>query len=59
MQGFITKFAAVYRFICVLILIIMVLIVFINAMMRYMLNSGFIATEEVLLEIPWSLSYKP
>ncbi len=48
MQGFITKFAAVYRFICVLILIIMVLIVFINAMMRYMLNSGFIATEEVL-----------
>ena len=48
MHGFIDKFARLYRFICVLILILMVLIVFVNAMMRYILNSGFIATEEVL-----------
>lgn len=48
MQNFFDKFARFYRFVCVIILIIMVLIVFVNAMMRYALNSGFIATEEVL-----------
>ena len=48
MSSFIDKFAKLYRLVCVIILTVMVLIVFVNAMMRYTLNSGFIATEEVL-----------
>lgn len=48
MQGFFRLFGRAYRMIGVLILTAMVLIVFVNACMRYAFNSGFIATEEVL-----------
>jgi len=41
-------FGWAYRMVGVLILTAMVLIVFVNACMRYAFNSGFIATEEVL-----------
>lgn len=48
MQSFFEKFGKIYRLVCVIILTLMVIIVFINAGMRYFLHSGFIATEEVL-----------
>lgn len=48
MSGFIDKFARFYRLVCVLILTVMVLLVFVNAVMRYTMHSGFIATEEIL-----------
>lgn len=48
MQSFIDKFARFYRMVCVIILSIMVLIVFVNAILRYTLSAGFIATEEIL-----------
>lgn len=48
MQGFIEKFAAAYRMLCVIILSVMVVIVFVNAFLRYAFHSGFIATEEIL-----------
>lgn len=48
MQSFFDRFARFYKFVCVLILTFMVLIVFVNACMRYMMHSGFVATEEVL-----------
>lgn len=48
MNNFFQKFGACYRMVGVIILTVMVLIVFVNACMRYMLNSGFIATEELL-----------
>ena len=48
MQGFLSQFARFYKFVCVIILTLMVLIVFTNAVMRYCFQSGFVATEEVL-----------
>ncbi len=48
MENFIKNFAKVYRMICVIILTLMVVIVFVNAVCRYAFNSGFIATEEIL-----------
>ncbi len=48
MQSFWEKFGKLYRLLCVITLTLMVLIVFVNAYMRYFLHSGFIATEEVL-----------
>ena len=48
MNSFYDKFWNFYKFICVVILSVMVLIVFVNACMRYFMQSGFVATEEVL-----------
>ena len=48
MQSFFHQFGRLYRFICVVILAIMVMIVFVNAFMRYFMHSGFVATEEIL-----------
>ncbi|MBO6259138.1 MAG: TRAP transporter small permease [Succinivibrio sp.] len=48
MQSFFEKFGRFYRLVCVLILTAMVLIVFINAVMRYAFHSGLVVTEELL-----------
>lgn len=48
MQSFFFYFGKIYRAVGVAILTIMVLMVFINACMRYAFHSGFIATEEIL-----------
>lgn len=48
MQSFYTTFGKIYRAVGVAILTVMVLMVFINACMRYAFHSGFIATEEIL-----------
>lgn len=48
MERFFAAFGAAYRMVGVFVLASMVLIVFVNACMRYAFNSGFIATEEVL-----------
>ena len=48
MRSFFFYFGKIYRAVGVAILTIMVLMVFINACMRYAFHSGFIATEEIL-----------
>ncbi len=48
MQSFFHQFGRFYRFVCVVILAVMVMIVFVNAFMRYFMHSGFVATEEIL-----------
>ncbi|MCR5536706.1 MAG: TRAP transporter small permease [Succinivibrio sp.] len=48
MQTFFTKFGACYRGLCAIILTLMVLIVFVNAVLRYCFQSGFVMTEELL-----------
>lgn len=48
MQAFFREFARFYKLVCVIILTVMVVIVFTNALMRYCFQSGFVATEEVL-----------
>ena len=49
MQSFFFYFGKIYRAVGVAILTIMVLMVFINACMRYAFHSGFIATEEIFI----------
>lgn len=48
MEKFLKNFGVFYRNTCAIILAIMVLIVFSNAVLRYLFHSGFIATEEIL-----------
>ena len=48
MKQFERNFAKIYKGICVVILILMVLIVFTNTMLRYCFNSGVVENEEVL-----------
>lgn len=48
MHSFFNTFAKIYRGIGVAILTVMVVLVFVNAFMRYAFHSGFIATEEIL-----------
>jgi TRAP-type C4-dicarboxylate transport system permease small subunit len=48
MQGFEKLFGTCYKMVCVAIISFMVLIVFVNTVLRYCFNSGLVVNEEVL-----------
>lgn len=48
MDRIIQAFSNVYKYTCVLIMALMVIIVFINTLLRYRFNSGIVEAEEVL-----------
>ncbi len=47
MDGLIKKFDFLVKYICVASLTIMVLLIFVNTVMRYCINSSIVATEEL------------
>lgn len=48
MRRFGTLFGSCYKYLCVVIISLMVLIVFVNTFLRYCFNSGIVENEEVL-----------